>query len=148
MLKSCCIYLSYDFSFRCFSWHLLFCGCDDEPVPASVSAGAFPHCRWNRRMSALSSTCPGNADVIHALHIIEKPASISKQKPFVDVLWYVWILIYPSILQVVERNFLLFLIISQEEFQSKTVVCVLFYLWNILHLVRCVFYTNTHIKDT
>ncbi|KAK3545996.1 hypothetical protein QTP70_019296 [Hemibagrus guttatus] len=44
--------------------------------------------------------------------------------------------LFPRLVQVVERNFLLFLIISQEEFQSKTVVCVLFYLWNILHLVR------------
>ncbi|GAA6100873.1 very-long-chain (3R)-3-hydroxyacyl-CoA dehydratase 4 [Tachysurus ichikawai] len=42
----------------------------------------------------------------------------------------------PRLVQVVERNFLLFLIISQEEFQSKTVVCALFYLWNILHLLR------------
>ncbi|KAI5609580.1 very-long-chain (3R)-3-hydroxyacyl-CoA dehydratase 4 [Silurus asotus] len=42
----------------------------------------------------------------------------------------------PRLVQVIERNFLLFLIISQEEFQSKTVVCVLFYLWNILHLIR------------
>ncbi|XP_066536487.1 very-long-chain (3R)-3-hydroxyacyl-CoA dehydratase-like [Hoplias malabaricus] len=37
---------------------------------------------------------------------------------------------------VMERNFLLFLIISQEEFQSNTVVCVLFYMWNILDLLR------------
>ncbi|XP_060790207.1 very-long-chain (3R)-3-hydroxyacyl-CoA dehydratase 4 isoform X2 [Neoarius graeffei] len=42
----------------------------------------------------------------------------------------------PRLVQVIERNFVLFLIISQEEFQSKTVVCVLFYLWNILHLLR------------
>ncbi|XP_072543960.1 very-long-chain (3R)-3-hydroxyacyl-CoA dehydratase 4 [Salminus brasiliensis] len=38
--------------------------------------------------------------------------------------------------QVMERNFLLFLIISQEEFQSQTIVCVLFYLWNMLDLLR------------
>ncbi|XP_017327690.1 very-long-chain (3R)-3-hydroxyacyl-CoA dehydratase 4 isoform X1 [Ictalurus punctatus] len=42
----------------------------------------------------------------------------------------------PRLVQVIERNFLLLLIISQEEFQSKTVVCVLFYLWNTLHLIR------------
>uniref|UniRef100_A0A3B1J1F1 Very-long-chain (3R)-3-hydroxyacyl-CoA dehydratase n=1 Tax=Astyanax mexicanus TaxID=7994 RepID=A0A3B1J1F1_ASTMX len=36
---------------------------------------------------------------------------------------------------VMQRNFLLFLIISQEEFQSQTVVCVLFYLWNMLDLI-------------
>ncbi|KAI4896367.1 hypothetical protein NFI96_023029 [Prochilodus magdalenae] len=42
----------------------------------------------------------------------------------------------PRFVQVVERNFLLFLLISQEEFQSSTIVCVLFYLWNILDLLR------------
>ncbi|XP_030636742.1 very-long-chain (3R)-3-hydroxyacyl-CoA dehydratase 4 [Chanos chanos] len=40
-------------------------------------------------------------------------------------------------IQVMERNFVLFVvIISQEDFQSKTIVCVLFYLWNILNLFR------------
>ncbi|XP_076829767.1 very-long-chain (3R)-3-hydroxyacyl-CoA dehydratase 4 isoform X2 [Brachyhypopomus gauderio] len=38
--------------------------------------------------------------------------------------------------QVMQRNFVLFLIINQEEFQSKTIVCVLFYLWNVLGLLR------------
>ncbi|KAG9274190.1 very-long-chain (3R)-3-hydroxyacyl-CoA dehydratase 4 [Astyanax mexicanus] len=42
----------------------------------------------------------------------------------------------PRFVQVMQRNFLLFLIISQEEFQSQTVVCVLFYLWNMLDLIR------------
>ncbi|XP_034159239.1 very-long-chain (3R)-3-hydroxyacyl-CoA dehydratase 4 isoform X3 [Pangasianodon hypophthalmus] len=51
----------------------------------------------------------------------------------------------PRLVQVIERNFLLFLIISQEEFQSKTVVCVLFYLWNILHLIRNQYFTGVAI---
>ncbi|KAJ8008234.1 hypothetical protein DPEC_G00102690 [Dallia pectoralis] len=39
--------------------------------------------------------------------------------------------------QVVSRNFLLFVVIvSQEEVQRKPVVCSLFYLWNILDLLR------------
>ncbi|KAL7876130.1 hypothetical protein AOLI_G00110930 [Acnodon oligacanthus] len=42
----------------------------------------------------------------------------------------------PRLVQVIERNFLLYLIISQEEFQSKTIVCALFYLWNISDLLR------------
>ncbi len=39
-------------------------------------------------------------------------------------------------LQVMERNALLFLLISLEEFRSKPIVCVQFYLWNILGLLR------------
>ncbi|XP_062850160.1 very-long-chain (3R)-3-hydroxyacyl-CoA dehydratase 4 isoform X2 [Trichomycterus rosablanca] len=42
----------------------------------------------------------------------------------------------PRFVQVVERNFLLFLLISQSEIQSKPIVCVLFYLWNTLGLLR------------
>ncbi|KAL4641588.1 very-long-chain (3R)-3-hydroxyacyl-CoA dehydratase 4 isoform X1 [Arapaima gigas] len=43
----------------------------------------------------------------------------------------------PRFVQVVERIFLLFaVIIGQEEVQSKPIVCALFYLWNILGLLR------------
>ncbi|XP_051506080.1 very-long-chain (3R)-3-hydroxyacyl-CoA dehydratase 4 isoform X1 [Myxocyprinus asiaticus] len=44
--------------------------------------------------------------------------------------------LFPRFMQVMERNFLLFLLISLEEFQSKQIVCVQFYLWNILGLLR------------
>ncbi|KAM4611439.1 very-long-chain (3R)-3-hydroxyacyl-CoA dehydratase 4 isoform 3-T4 [Polymixia lowei] len=42
----------------------------------------------------------------------------------------------PRFIQVIERNLLLFMVIMLEEFQSKTVVCVQFFLWNILDLLR------------
>ncbi|XP_020359857.1 very-long-chain (3R)-3-hydroxyacyl-CoA dehydratase 4 isoform X1 [Oncorhynchus kisutch] len=43
----------------------------------------------------------------------------------------------PRFVQVMTRNFLLFMVIvSQEEIQSKPVVCAQFYLWNILDLLR------------
>ncbi|XP_041724107.1 very-long-chain (3R)-3-hydroxyacyl-CoA dehydratase 4 isoform X2 [Coregonus clupeaformis] len=43
----------------------------------------------------------------------------------------------PRFVQVMTKNFLLFMvIISQEEVQSKPVVCAQFYLWNILDLLR------------
>ncbi|KAJ8397875.1 hypothetical protein AAFF_G00435640 [Aldrovandia affinis] len=43
----------------------------------------------------------------------------------------------PRFVQVMERNFVLFVvIISQEEIQSKSVVCIQFYLWNTLDLLR------------
>uniref|UniRef100_A0A9J7YPC8 Very-long-chain (3R)-3-hydroxyacyl-CoA dehydratase n=1 Tax=Cyprinus carpio carpio TaxID=630221 RepID=A0A9J7YPC8_CYPCA len=44
--------------------------------------------------------------------------------------------LFPRFMQVMERNVHLFLLISLEEFQSKPVVCVQFYLWNILGLLR------------
>ncbi|XP_048041673.1 very-long-chain (3R)-3-hydroxyacyl-CoA dehydratase 4 [Megalobrama amblycephala] len=44
--------------------------------------------------------------------------------------------LFPRFMQVMERNVLLFLLISLEEFQSKPIVCVQFYLWNILGLLR------------
>ncbi|XP_015200644.1 very-long-chain (3R)-3-hydroxyacyl-CoA dehydratase 4 [Lepisosteus oculatus] len=43
----------------------------------------------------------------------------------------------PRFLQVLERNFILFVVIvSQEEMQSRYIVCMLFYLWNILGLLQ------------
>ncbi|XP_026873015.2 very-long-chain (3R)-3-hydroxyacyl-CoA dehydratase 4 isoform X1 [Electrophorus electricus] len=42
----------------------------------------------------------------------------------------------PRFVQVMERNLILFLIINQEEFQSRTIVCVLFFLWNVSGLLR------------
>ncbi|XP_039615104.1 very-long-chain (3R)-3-hydroxyacyl-CoA dehydratase 4 isoform X2 [Polypterus senegalus] len=43
----------------------------------------------------------------------------------------------PRFLQVLERNILLFVVIaSQEEVQSKCIVCVLFYIWNILDIMK------------
>ncbi|XP_041077542.1 very-long-chain (3R)-3-hydroxyacyl-CoA dehydratase 4 [Polyodon spathula] len=46
-----------------------------------------------------------------------------------------WLL--PRFLQVLERNVLLFVVIaSQEEVQSKYIVCVLFYLWSMLDLLK------------
>ncbi|KAJ8262542.1 hypothetical protein GJAV_G00167590 [Gymnothorax javanicus] len=43
----------------------------------------------------------------------------------------------PRFIQVLERNFVLFVvIISQEEVQSKSVVCILFFLWSTLDLSR------------
>ncbi|XP_031440801.1 very-long-chain (3R)-3-hydroxyacyl-CoA dehydratase 4 [Clupea harengus] len=43
----------------------------------------------------------------------------------------------PRIIQVMERNLLLFVVfVSQEEFQSNPIVCVQFYLWNIAQLLR------------
>ncbi|KAF4111435.1 very-long-chain (3R)-3-hydroxyacyl-CoA dehydratase 4 isoform X2 [Onychostoma macrolepis] len=44
--------------------------------------------------------------------------------------------LFPRFMQVMERNVLLFLLISLEEFRSKPIVCVQFYLWNILGLLR------------
>ncbi|KAG7462008.1 hypothetical protein MATL_G00197390 [Megalops atlanticus] len=46
-------------------------------------------------------------------------------------------LLLPRFIQVMERNFVLFVvIISQEEVQSKSIVCIQFYLWNTLDLLR------------
>ncbi|XP_064200018.1 very-long-chain (3R)-3-hydroxyacyl-CoA dehydratase 4 isoform X3 [Anguilla rostrata] len=43
----------------------------------------------------------------------------------------------PRFIQVMERNFVLFVvIISQEEVQSKSIVCIQFFLWNTLDLLR------------
>lgn len=41
-----------------------------------------------------------------------------------------------SAFQVMEKNLLLATVIMLEEIQSKPVVCVLFFLWNILDLLR------------
>lgn len=38
--------------------------------------------------------------------------------------------------QVMEKNVLLGMVSMMEEIQSKPVVCVLFFLWNILDLLR------------
>ncbi|XP_037537532.1 very-long-chain (3R)-3-hydroxyacyl-CoA dehydratase 4 [Nematolebias whitei] len=46
----------------------------------------------------------------------------------------------PRFVQVMEKNILLILLIMLEEFQSEPVVCVQFFLWNILDLLR---YTRT-----
>ncbi|XP_022603488.1 very-long-chain (3R)-3-hydroxyacyl-CoA dehydratase 4 [Seriola dumerili] len=42
----------------------------------------------------------------------------------------------PRFIQVMEKNFLLIMVIMLEEVQSKPVVCVQFFLWNILDLLR------------
>ncbi|XP_068163854.1 very-long-chain (3R)-3-hydroxyacyl-CoA dehydratase 4 [Antennarius striatus] len=42
----------------------------------------------------------------------------------------------PRFIQVVEKNLLLMVVIMLEEIQSKPVVCVLLFLWNILDLLR------------
>ncbi|XP_018615161.1 very-long-chain (3R)-3-hydroxyacyl-CoA dehydratase 4 isoform X2 [Scleropages formosus] len=43
----------------------------------------------------------------------------------------------PRFVQVTERIFLLFVvIIGEEEIQTKPIVCALFYLWNVLGLLR------------
>ncbi|XP_062300502.1 very-long-chain (3R)-3-hydroxyacyl-CoA dehydratase 4 [Scomber scombrus] len=42
----------------------------------------------------------------------------------------------PRLIQVMEKNVLLIMIIMLEEIQSKPVVCLLLFLWNILDLVR------------
>ncbi|KAI2662877.1 Very-long-chain (3R)-3-hydroxyacyl-CoA dehydratase 4 [Labeo rohita] len=44
--------------------------------------------------------------------------------------------LFPRFMQIMQRNVLLLLLISLEEFQSKPIVCVQFYLWNILGLLR------------
>ncbi|PWA14789.1 hypothetical protein CCH79_00014437 [Gambusia affinis] len=42
----------------------------------------------------------------------------------------------PRFIQVIEKNILLIMVIILEEIQSKPVVCVQFFLWNILDLLR------------
>ncbi|KAM9426720.1 very-long-chain (3R)-3-hydroxyacyl-CoA dehydratase 4 [Pholidichthys leucotaenia] len=42
----------------------------------------------------------------------------------------------PRFVQVMEKNLMLILVIVVEEIQSKPVVCVQFFLWNILDLLR------------
>ncbi|XP_070710882.1 very-long-chain (3R)-3-hydroxyacyl-CoA dehydratase 4 [Pempheris klunzingeri] len=42
----------------------------------------------------------------------------------------------PRFVQVMEKNLLLVLVIVLEEMQSKPVVCVMFFLWNVLDLLR------------
>ncbi|XP_051284561.1 very-long-chain (3R)-3-hydroxyacyl-CoA dehydratase 4 [Dicentrarchus labrax] len=42
----------------------------------------------------------------------------------------------PRFIQVMEKNLLLIMVIMLEEIQSKPVVCVQFFLWNILDLLR------------
>ncbi|XP_053199895.1 very-long-chain (3R)-3-hydroxyacyl-CoA dehydratase 4 [Scomber japonicus] len=42
----------------------------------------------------------------------------------------------PRLIQVMEKNILLIMIIMLEEIQSKPVVCVLLFFWNILDLLR------------
>ncbi|XP_054912495.1 very-long-chain (3R)-3-hydroxyacyl-CoA dehydratase 4 isoform X2 [Poeciliopsis prolifica] len=42
----------------------------------------------------------------------------------------------PRFIQVIEKNILLIVVIMLEEIQSKPVVCVQFFLWNILALLR------------
>ncbi|XP_029381765.1 very-long-chain (3R)-3-hydroxyacyl-CoA dehydratase 4 isoform X2 [Echeneis naucrates] len=42
----------------------------------------------------------------------------------------------PRFIQVMEKNLLLVLVILLEEIQGKPVVCVQFFLWNILDLLR------------
>lgn len=44
--------------------------------------------------------------------------------------------LFPRFIQVVEKNVLLITLIILEEIQSKPVVCVLLFLWNILDLLR------------
>ncbi|KAL2078935.1 hypothetical protein ACEWY4_024679 [Coilia grayii] len=45
--------------------------------------------------------------------------------------------LFPRFVQVMERNLLLFVVfVGQEEFQSQLIVCVQFYMWNILQLLR------------
>uniref|UniRef100_A0A667XP56 Very-long-chain (3R)-3-hydroxyacyl-CoA dehydratase n=1 Tax=Myripristis murdjan TaxID=586833 RepID=A0A667XP56_9TELE len=42
----------------------------------------------------------------------------------------------PRLVQVIERNLLLVMVIMLEDVQSKPVVCVQFFLWNVLDLLR------------
>ncbi|XP_072232014.1 very-long-chain (3R)-3-hydroxyacyl-CoA dehydratase 4 [Leuresthes tenuis] len=42
----------------------------------------------------------------------------------------------PRFVQVMEKNVLLIIVITLEEIQSKPVVCLQFFLWNILDLLR------------
>ncbi|CAH2293914.1 very-long-chain (3R)-3-hydroxyacyl- dehydratase 4 [Pelobates cultripes] len=52
----------------------------------------------------------------------------------------------PSFLQVTERLVILFVVItSQEEVQSKCVVCALFFLWNMWDVVRYSYYMLTAV---
>ncbi|KAM8985236.1 very-long-chain (3R)-3-hydroxyacyl-CoA dehydratase 4 isoform 2-T2 [Ara ararauna] len=45
--------------------------------------------------------------------------------------------LFPRVLQITERIIVLFVVInSQEEVQGKYIVCVLFFLWNVLDVVR------------
>ncbi|KAM3590815.1 uncharacterized protein V6R79_017007 [Siganus canaliculatus] len=44
--------------------------------------------------------------------------------------------LFPRFVQVMEKNLLLIMVIMLEEFQTQPVVCVLFFLWNILDLLR------------
>ncbi|NXO03820.1 HACD4 dehydratase, partial [Rhinopomastus cyanomelas] len=54
--------------------------------------------------------------------------------------------LFPRILQITERIIVLFVVInSQEEVQGKYVVCVLFFLWNVLDVIR---YTYNMLSRT
>ncbi|XP_041635387.1 very-long-chain (3R)-3-hydroxyacyl-CoA dehydratase 4 [Cheilinus undulatus] len=44
--------------------------------------------------------------------------------------------LFPRFVQVVEKNLLLIMVIMLEEIQSKPVICVQLFLWNILDLLR------------
>ncbi|NXA38751.1 HACD4 dehydratase, partial [Eudromia elegans] len=60
--------------------------------------------------------------VLEILHIL---AGIDKSR------------LFPRFLQITERIIVLFVVInSQEEVQGKYVVCVLFFLWNLLDVIR------------
>ncbi|XP_025899756.1 very-long-chain (3R)-3-hydroxyacyl-CoA dehydratase 4 [Nothoprocta perdicaria] len=60
--------------------------------------------------------------VLEILHIL---AGIDKSR------------LFPRFLQITERIVVLFVVInSQEEVQGKYVVCVLFFLWNLLDVIR------------
>ncbi|XP_054042165.1 very-long-chain (3R)-3-hydroxyacyl-CoA dehydratase 4 isoform X1 [Rissa tridactyla] len=54
--------------------------------------------------------------------------------------------LFPRFLQITERIIVLFVVInSQEEVQGKYIVCVLFFLWNLLDVVR---YTYNMLSRT
>uniref|UniRef100_A0A667XYE5 Very-long-chain (3R)-3-hydroxyacyl-CoA dehydratase n=1 Tax=Myripristis murdjan TaxID=586833 RepID=A0A667XYE5_9TELE len=49
----------------------------------------------------------------------------------------------PRLVQVIERNLLLVMVIMLEDVQSKPVVCVQFFLWNVLDLLRYALLSTT-----
>ncbi|KAF4804820.1 Very-long-chain (3R)-3-hydroxyacyl-CoA dehydratase 4 [Turdus rufiventris] len=113
-----------------------FSGAEEEAVASDeqMSTGKFISCLSFPHKSLQESL----ADTFHSIGFVMRLCQL------LSVLEILHILIgidksrlLPRFLQITERIIVLFVVInSQEEVQGKYVVCVLFFLWNLLDVVR------------
>ncbi|KAF6730815.1 Very-long-chain (3R)-3-hydroxyacyl-CoA dehydratase [Oryzias melastigma] len=109
-------------SCRCFGGHLLLGWLCDEPCASSCQCWSF----------STSPTASRKPDFFLAsFRCVRNPIRCLSDCVLLSFTWTLYALI-----QVMEKNILLIVVTMCEDIQREPVVCVQFFLWNILDLLR------------